>query len=570
MLTQTTIHKVKIILSFCFLAIVVRLLMLQMHQREVYQERSLKNYLRFEKVLSLRGDIVDCNDVIIATNEPMTSLWWQGHGSHTLSVEQQTLFDYLVKKFKLEQPTVAQIAMCERFERQVMLCKQISLADVSDIIERFPLSPNILIKTSYKRYYPYQSMSCHLIGYLGSLSSLYPKGVMGLEKACEEPLHGVDGVKQTVINSFGKHIQESAIQDALAGQQIKTTLDIKIQQALEEAFGEEWHGAGIIMCPQTGAIRALLSRPTFDPQLFLEPLTSDQWNSLQKDRPFVNRALEGTFPPASLFKLVTATAALETHICSPHNHWFCPGYATYAGRQYRCNKKEGHGELDFMTGLAFSCNIPFFEIGKKISINTLADYAHRLGLGEPTGIILPEKCGLIPSKEWKMHSFHQSWYQGETLSAAIGQSYLLVTPIQMARLLGGIVEGYLVKPRILDNEPVEKRSVKIDPASRSFVKQSMIQVARIGSGRALSILKNITIYAKTGTGQVMTNIHTDHDSKEDELKRTYEQRPHGWFIAHVSTENHPPLVIVILLEHSGTSSPARAIAQRVIQKVFLS
>ncbi|KKR96844.1 MAG: Penicillin-binding protein 2 [candidate division TM6 bacterium GW2011_GWE2_41_16] len=567
MISQNRARSIKFFVFFITAGISLRLVQLQTHSASFYQTRSIKNYLRFEKITSLRGEIVDCNGVILATNEPITSLWWHGSGKNTLSEDQKKVIAYLAEKFHLEESTLKSISLCERFEQSIIIQKDIILTEISDIVERFPLCQNIELKTSFKRCYPYKESACHLIGYLGSLSAYAPRGVMGLEKACEQNLKGIDGIKQTVMNSFGKRIHETGMQEALCGESITTTINFEIQKAVEEAFGPEFVGAAVVMCPKTGAIRALISRPTFDPHIFLNPLPTELWNELQEQKPFMNRALEACIPPGSIFKLVTASAALETKLVSPSNTWHCNGTYMYAGSPYRCNKKEGHGTVDFNMALTHSCNIAFFDIGRRIPIDTLANYAHRYGLGEATGIILPEKHGLIPTREWKMRTFRQPWWPGETLSAAIGQSYVLLTPLQIARMVGGIIEGYLVKPRILERELIVQKEVKVSAETRAFIKRSMRYVVSMGSARSLSYLTSLELYGKTGTSQVANNTKSDKNSAYEE--KEYLQRPHGCFVVYVKNELLPPLVMVVFVEHAGSSSVATGIAKKIIQEVYI-
>jgi len=309
------------------------------------------------------------------------------------------------------------------------------------------------------------------------------------------------------------------------------------------------------MDPQNGATRVLLSRPSFNPEMFLGHMSNQTWQSLQQTHFFINRACQACYPPASLFKLVTVAAALEQNIVSPHTVRVCPGYYLFHKRPYHCNLKTGHGLINIKQSLAQSCNIIFFEIGKKIAIDTLADYAHRFGLGIPTGIILPEKPGLIPSTRWKRTYKGERWRQGETLSVAIGQSFLLVTPLQIARMLASIAHGYLVRPRILIDEAVEKRPLHIQESTRHFLKKCMKAAIKYGTGKRVHDIPDLCIYGKTGTAQVTSLEKTN---------TTQESRSHGWFGANFSYKDQPPLTLVIIVEHAGGSRKPTLIAKKFL------
>jgi penicillin-binding protein 2 len=310
------------------------------------------------------------------------------------------------------------------------------------------------------------------------------------------------------------------------------------------------------MDPSDGAILALVSRPNFDPNIFLAPINPAQWQMLQNKQPFLNRAFNSCYPPGSIFKLVTASAALENGLITPQSSVFCHGYMTFAERRYWCSQRDGHGRLTASQALAKSCNILFYEIAKKINIDVLAQYAHKFGLGRKTNICFSEKEGLIPTNSWKMESKGERWWPGETLSAAIGQSYLLVTPIQVACMISSIFTGYLVTPRILINETLKKQPLEIRHSTLEFLRESMRAVVTKGTGIRVSHVKNIEIYAKTSTAQIK------NFKKDDNPEETHQE--HGGFVAYFKYKDNKPLTIVITAENAGTSRVATAIAKEFL------
>ena len=240
--------------------------------------------------------------------------------------------------------------------------------------------------------------------------------------------------------------------------------------------------------------------------------------------------------------MVTLVAGLEEGAITTETTCYCNGSFKFGNRRYRCNKYYGHGEITAKDSIAYSCNIIFYEMGKKLTINTLADYAHKFGLGEKTGFALPEQSGFIPTSEWKLQHKGERWWPGETVSATIGQTFMLVTPLQVARMISGIFQGYLVNPRILDAEPIITTPLDIKPEHLDLLKAAMKEVTEHGTARQLKKVGDIDIYAKTGTAQTSSLSNRKLGGKHIE---------HAWFVAHFSYKDQKPLTIVICLEHAG-------------------
>jgi penicillin-binding protein 2 len=546
-----------VISSACLSLIAARLAYLQIFQTLTFFKLSQRNFLRFEKIVSPRGNIVDRNNKLLATNRPVISLYWQGTGNRHLSPEQLTLLNTITLYVPDIVINETELQNAEKLNKPLLLAVDIPFEQLSILIEQFAQHPNLLYQTDFKRFYPHKNVASHIVGYLGGLH-YENSGKMGLEKICEQVLKGQPGQLAKTVNSRGKYLSCEKQKDSLLGGTINTTLDLDLSLIADAVFPEDVHGSMIIMDAQTGDLLALLSRPSFDPNIFLDPLSMQAWNDIQADQPFLNRASNACYPPASIFKLVSMAAGLETGIINQADIWVCHGHTTFVGRDYHCWQRKGHGVMTTLSAIAQSCNIPFFEIGKKIKIDTLAEYATKLGLGLPTNSLLPEKTGLIPTRKWKREVKGESWWPGETLSAAIGQSFLLVTPLQIARMINAICEGYLVTPRILADEPMNKSEVELSPETRDFLKRSMKQsIQAHGTGSQLRHLKNFEIFAKTGTGQVSSF------EKRELAKEFLEQ---GWFVGHITYKDHPPFIMVILMEHVGSSSVVTAVALEYLKK----
>ncbi len=518
---------------------------------------SQKNFLRIEKIPPPRGNILDTHGTLLATNRPVASIYWQGTNKPTLDEEQLKtigIIDAIVGTDFLNTTSLANIRTSERLGRKIVLAQDLSFEQLSKIAEQISTSENICLTTHFKRHYPHGSLASHLVGYLGHVN-YEPEGKMGLEKVLEDSLKGHDGRVMKIINSLGKNLAIKELEQAAAGQDIRTTLDINLQKMAEDLFPEDLAGTIIIMDPSTGALRALVSKPDFDPNIFLNPINTEQWKDLETKKAFLNRAFNACYPPASIFKLVTMSAALEKHIIDPDSMIYCRGYYKFGNHQHWCKNHAGHGHLTVKEALAKSCNILFYHIGKQLNIDTLANYAHRFGLGTKANMLLTNNQGLVPTSSWKITTKGERWWPGETLSAAIGQSFLLATPIQIARMIASIFEGYLVTPRLLESEEIEKSPLEIGKPTREFIKDSMKWAIKIGSAMTLSKLVDFELYGKTGTAQTSSLALQEKTNKYLE---------HAWFVTYFKYKNQKPLTMVVLIEQTGSSSAATSVARKLL------
>lgn len=552
------IIKIMVWMLLALFFIIIRLFILQISYADHYQTKGQKNFLRVETTPPQRGNIIDSHGRLLATNKPVNHLVWNGTGNRTLSgiqlqmikeiesITGSSLLDNLAMRNKLY--------ATERYYRHTILVKDITLDQLSKITERYADSSNLSIKTEFQRHYPHGSCASHIVGYLSRSVDAPTLGQMGIERICDNALKGRSGSILKTINSFGQHIQAVELEAVDNGGTIQTTIDLELQKIAESIFPEQYQGCILIMDPNSGAIKSLVSRPQFDPALFLRPIGQEEWQQLQEKKPFLNRALN-SYPPGSIFKLVTISAALEHNYLSADQNWQCHGFVPFAGRKYWCHRRWGHGELNTMQAVAQSCNILFYEIGKKIDIDLIAQYAHQFGLGEPTGIILPERTGLVPSREWKAKHRSERWWPGETLSVAIGQSFLLASPLQITRMISSIFTGNLVKPRLLEQEEIVTTPLSLKDETISFLKDSMRFVVTTGTGKRVNAVKDIEIYAKTSTAQV------SDFSKRKESTNFLE---HAWFVGYFKYKEYPPLAFTIVIENAGTSQVATTVAKQLL------
>jgi len=537
--------------------IFLRLVYLQVYCGEYFASRSQKNFIRYTSVASPRGNILDMNGNLLATNRPVTIVHWQGSGKSSFSPEQLRLLQAIEDISGVVLTSGAQfdaVLLSEKKSKKTVLVTDVDFTVLSKLVETFPNHENIVIDTHFKRFYPYDACCSHLVGYLGNITNL-ANGKFGLEKLFDADLCGKSGSVRNVVNSVGRCISQVELEKALIGNDIQTTINIDIQLLCEKVFPENRTGSFIVLNPADGAVVALVSRPDFDPNMFLDPISHEMWQGLQENNPFINRAFDASYPAGSIFKLVTISAALETGIIPEDSLWNCKGYTLFGKRKYWCARRSGHGEISVKKAVAESCNTLFFEIAKKIDIDVLAHYAYKFGLGKKTNIVFPEKIGLVPNREWKFDYKGERWWPGETLSVAIGQSFLLATPIQIACMIASIFTGNLVAPRLLLNEPIEMIPLDIKPETIAFLQKSMKSVVKRGTGRSVRKVKDMKIYAKTSTAQTS-------DFSKRKLDEKYLE--HGWFVGHFQYKEYDPLVIVILVERVGAAQVATTIAKNFL------
>lgn len=555
------IHTLLLICFFIIIFIISRLVFTQLLYGDYFANQGKKNFLRTEIIPCARGNILDRFGRILVSNRPIINLYWQGTGNRSFADDQITVQEEIEKLFNvsLDLPSIKKI---ERSHKKKLLVTDIAFEQLSTLLELIPHHPNVLLITEYKRYYPFKNHGAHILGYLNRPPSYETSGFahaeqigqMGLERYCELLLKGKEGLLTNTINSAGKKINTIFTEEPATGQNITITLNIDLQNICESIFPANHSGSILVMDPSEGDILALCSKPNFNPELFLEPISHNYWQELQVQNPFINRALSAALPPGSIFKLVTLSAALEQGLLSEDAIFDCKGYVDFCNRKYSCNKKTGHGKITVIQSIAQSCNDLFFKVGKTIDIDLLARYADLFGLGRPTSVILPEKTGLVPSRKWKLETKGERWWPGETLSVTIGQ-ILTVTPLQVARMIGAIFTGFLVKPRVLLSEAIELEPCQIKEKTRSFLKKGMRGVVKKGTGRGVTKNINFKIYAKTSTAQTSTK-NKRHLGKEF--------LEHGWFVAYFTFKKQKPLILVILIEHSGSAQVAKQVAQKFL------
>ncbi len=397
-------------------------------------------------------------------------------------------------------------------------------------------------------------------------------GQTGIERTYNHLLIGQDGARKVLVDSMGREVGLVNEIDSIVGGDLQLTLDLDLQSIAETALVDKV-GAIIAMDPRNGEILAMASSPCYDPNVFTARISRNDWNQLESDpdRPMQNRAIQNSYSPGSIFKLIMSEAALDEGILDENPTVFCRGAATYYGRTFHCHDKKGHGAVYLERAIMKSCNIFFYEMGKRLGISKIAEHAHTLGLGERTGIDLPgERSGVMPSPEWKMQARRTKWFAGETISVAIGQGYVSTTPLQILRAVSAIATGgVLTTPHVLLKAeklaggqlewPVKHIPIKEESARR--IRQGMWEsVNNWGTGHNAAV-PGQDICGKTGTVQVIGNENKQKASGED-------LEDHSWFAGFGNRDN-PEIAVVIFIEHGGKGGVAAApLAKQIFSTYF--
>jgi penicillin-binding protein 2 len=444
--------------------------------------------------------------------------------------------------------------------------------------------PEVSVEVVPLRFYPLAAAAAHALGRVGEISERQlesPRfegleagalvGQAGIEAQYNRNLMGRDGYRRVVVNSRGLEVAEAHREPPEDGPAFTLSLDASLQMAAERAFAGR-SGSAVALDPQTGEILAMTSTPAYDPNAFATGIDPELWTSLASDpeTPLMNRVIQGQYAPGSTFKIVTATAALEEGVITPETTFYCPGQIRLYKKVFHCHLAGGHGRVDVRQALAKSCNVFFYQVGVRLEIDRIAAWAKRLGLGEPTGVDLPHELGgLMPSPEWKLRVQKAPWYPGETVSVAIGQGQVTVTPLQMARVAAVIANGgRLVRPHLVRSAgggviaPEPPQPLGISEETLAVVKEGLRAVVAGGTGWRAR-LRRVEVCGKTGSAQVVSRELLESSPDDPSLL------PHGWFVAFAPADR-PRIALAVLVEHGGSGGAAAAPVARTILARFFS
>jgi penicillin-binding protein 2 len=583
-----------------FLILAYGLWRLQVMQSGYYASAAEKNRIRNVPILAPRGKILDREGRIIVDNYPSFSALLLRDSSRDLNADVDLIAQGLHLDPNEVRTRVRHFASMPQYQ-PIFLKEDITQDEQAFIEAHRNELPELDTIRADRRLYPRNGFMAHLIGYVGEVTEdmlnqpqfeLYSPGdvvgVSGVERQYNNALMGKNGARQELVNSHGREVGLLGETDAIPGKQLKLTLDIDLQIAAEEAL-EGKNGAIVAMDPRTGEILAMVSRPTFDPNDFAVRVSRDQWSKLvnDEDHPLLNKAIQAQLAPGSTFKIIMATAGLQEGIAQDLRV-NCSGGAEFYGRYFKCwiaEKHRVHGIVDITKGIYQSCDVFFYTLAEKLGIERIAKYATMLGLGQKTGIDLPQEVsGIMPSEEWKIHNFKQKWFAGETISVGIGQGAVAVTPIQLARAISGIASGgMLVRPHVAfpDELPPnmtqasnasDKVQIPLDPKNWQTITDAMADVTSplvvdanggTWSGTAgAAHLQGIDFAGKTGTAQTISGA-----AKAKIANGKARFKNNAWFVG-VSPRRNPEIVVCVLWE-SGEEGPLAAIVASHVIKAYV-
>ncbi len=582
---QARIPMLRVSVVLGFLLLLAGLWKVQILRHGYYAGRAEQNQIRSIRLVAPRGKILDRYGRPLADNRR----------SYTLSVTRRDLselessLDLLAKGLRFEPGFLK-----SRIEKQrrrprylpLVLKEDAGIGEISFIEAHRQELPAIQVVPNPIRNYPEDEVAAHLLGYVTEISENQLEsrifgdtakpgdmvGQEGVERVYDHFLRGEDGEKRVRVDSRGREIETTRMIPPLAGNNLRLTIDIDIQRAAEKAFGDK-AGAAVAMDPRTGEVLCLLSRPAFDPNSFATRISRQKWEQLLLDprKPMQNRAIQSRFPPGSVFKIFLAVAGLQEGVLTPTHTEYCSGGAQIYGRRFNCWKKEGHGSVDLHRAIVSSCNVFFYRLGRKLGIDRIAVHAKAMGLGYKTGIdLLGENPGIIPSREWKRRIFNANWYPGETISVAIGQGAVSLTPIQLARALGGLgLGGVYNVPHVVPSEERRragrrlpaafKPNPPLEPRTVRLVSRGLWGVVNeYGTGRR-AVVQGFDVCGKTGTAQVIR--------RESRARLQSEGEPfqdNAWFVGF-APRDLPEIAGAVFVEQGGNGG---ASAAPVLQAMF--
>jgi penicillin-binding protein 2 len=585
---------------FCFTLLFIRFVWLQIVQHDYYQTRAEDNRISLVPIAPNRGLILDRNGVVLARNYPAYTL--EITPSKTRQLDQ--LIDGLAEIIDIQpkdRKRFRQLLEESRNFESLPIRTRLTDEEVAKFIAHRYRFPGVDIKARLFRQYPNGAFASHMLGYIGrvndrDLEKIEAKeqdanyrgtehfGKTGLEQHYEFDLHGSTGFEQVEVDAGGRAVRTLARTAPVAGSNLTLTIDAELQRIAEQAFGDR-KGALVAIEPSTGGILALVAVPNYDPNLFVDGIDTQNWRELNEspDKPMVNRALNGAYPPGSTFKPFMALGALTIGKRRPEQAISDPGFFNFGGHHFRDDKKGGHGMVDMYKSIVHSCDTYYYMLANDMGIDNIAAFMGQLGFGSRTGIDIDgESEGVLPSQEWKKKRFkkpeQQKWYAGETISIGIGQGYNAYTPIQLAHATailannGVVFRPHLVK-FITDTktgdrtliEPKPTRTLNLKPEHIEVIKNAMVGVNKEGTGARAFAGAEYVSAGKTGTAQVYSLKGAEY--KAGTVKK--ELRDHALFIAFAPADE-PKIALAILVENGGFGAQAAApIARQVLDYYLL-
>ncbi|EAH7542338.1 penicillin-binding protein 2 [Campylobacter jejuni] len=586
-----------ILLFFIFL--LSRVYYLSIKSNVYYEELAKQNAIKTEFLPPVRGQITDRNGTLLAINDLGFSISIKPYLS--IKKSNKGILDKELSELTNLFPDLNASKLAEIYKRNDSYYNQdfIKVVDFIPYDEIIPhyselnLNKTIKIDPVVKRKYPFGKLASHIIGYVGKANlqdvqeneiaklSNYT-GKSGIERYYNDILQGEKGTRVYKVNALNQEVEQLSYTPAMSND-IELTIDIELQSYLTSLF-EGNAGAAIIMNVNDGSILAAGSFPEYDLNPFVTGISFKDWDELSNslDHPFTNKLINGYYPPGSVVKMGVGLSFLNSKNISPSTQYVCNGSIELGGRFFRCWNRSGHGPVDLKHAIKYSCDVYFYNGSLQVGIDQISETLSRIGFGAKTGVDLPsEFVGTLPSKEWKMQRYRQSWFQGDTLNTAIGQGNFLATPMQIARYTAQIAKGGEVIPHFLKsiennnttienqmNENKKEIFTLFEKSQLPYIRDAMYAVANEQGGTSYRYLHNldVKVAAKTGTAQVVGFSQTDKN-RVDEKQFEYYTRSHAWLTSY-APYSKPKYVVTVLLEHGGRNITSGATVAKIYQKMI--
>ncbi len=569
------------IVSYVIVGMIALLLLgfwkLQVIESERYAQLAERNRIRSIPIIAPRGRMLDREGRVLVDNYPSFSILLLRDDSQLIERSLPQIAEGLSVPLEELQERLAEAQSMPKFQ-PIVIKPEASQADIAFIESHRADIPLLEMLMVYRRRYLPNAFMAHASGYVGEVSAQQVEsgngryrpgdlvGKTGLERQYNDTLMGTDGLRRVIVNSVGREMGRLEQKEAIPGKQIQLTIDYDLQVVAEQALAGK-KGAVVALDPRTGEVLAMVSQPAPDPNLFAVRVPPEEWKRLNEDpdRPLLNRAIQAQLAPGSVFKIIMATAMLESKAIPEDFSVFCTGITEFYGRPFHCWQKHGHGSVSLHRAVVQSCDVFFYNVGKRLGIDRISFYAAQLGLGRRTGIDLPaEESGLMPSEEWKQRVFHQKWYPGETISVAIGQGAVVTTPLQLARTIGGIALGGDFKQPHLLMTPgsVLEQRFPLREDTTEKITQAMYGVVNEGGTAAGVRLEGVELCGKTGSAQVISGEGLKRAGRQRQLK------DNAWFVGYAPRRNPEIVVSVLVQEGEHGASAAAPIARDVIKAYY--
>ncbi|MDX5409573.1 MAG: penicillin-binding protein 2 [Thauera sp.] len=585
----------------CLGVLAARFHFLQVQRHDYFLTRAEDNRIALLPVVPHRGTIVDRKGVVLARN----------YATYTIEITPSKVRDLEATLDEIATLVAIDARDRRRFRKlyeesrnfeSVPLRSRLSDEEVARVVSQRYRLPGVDVKARLLRDYPQGTTASHVIGYIGRINErdverieeageaanyrgTLHMGKAGLEQSYENELHGTTGVEQVEVNAGGRAVRALSHTPATPGNDLELTLDIELQKVAERAFGDR-RGALVAIEPATGGVLALASMPTYDPNLFVDGISTQDWKALNDspDHPMLHRAIYSTYPPGSTFKPFMALAGLEAGKRTAGQAIHDIGYFNFGGNRFMDDKIGGHGMVDLHKSIVVSCNTYYYQLANDLGIEGISGFMAPFGFGDRTGIDLPgEATGVLPSPDWKRSRFRkpeqQRWYAGETISVGIGQGYNAYTPLQLANAMAALVnDGKLFRPHVVkyvvDSRTGQRRAIEPEPLREIPLRQAhikavldaMVDVNKSGTGRRAFQGAPYSVGGKTGTAQVFS-LRGQRYVEKNVRERL---RDHSWFVAYAPAEN-PRIALAVLVENGGFGAQSAApIARQVIDYYLLN